>query len=656
MSRRHARARGVILAGALASTLATQALAQGVGQGLSEGDFLREIPPVVTASRLSQLPQDAPGVVTVLDREFIEAVGARDVVDLLRHVPGFFVGMARGGQPVATYHGLSGEVAQRIQVIVDGRSLYGPYLFGGIDWSALNIDLADIDRIEVVRGSNSSTFGSNAFLGVVSITTRSAAQSTGSAVYRKGGSNGIRATGVRLGTLGDDWGLRLSAGVRGDGGLEGLPDARRQGYVDGRAEFQLSGQDSLVVQAGASRQRQGLGFFNLPLDPERTGHAESRFGLLRWHRTLDHQREAILTLSHTADTGADEFDLFISPGKFLNVDYGRRAERTALNYWQTFVWSPRWRSVLGAEARRDTVRSPQLFNTSRTQAAQSLRGYFNTEWQPSAQWTINLGASLENESNSGRQFAPRAFINYKPLPNHTLKVGQSSAFRTPSLFEQRSDWRLIYEGTTLHVRFLSSGNLVPERVEATELVYQGQWPGVGVSADARLFRERIQRLITSRLSVLPPGPDVAPGAVAYDLRNRGEVELDGLEYRLQWSPSPRARVAFSQFQNLRAVSDQTRLLGSIPDRAGSLMAALALTPQLSASYTRTWLSGLNWIGEPTAADPQILKGLRLAWRQDIGQVRTEWAWITRKVEANRQEFRELQRMPNESWLMLTVSY
>lgn len=644
---------------ALIPTLVPQAHAQTPGgsrASLSEGEFLREIPVVFTASRLPQLPEDAPGGVTVLDRAFIQALGARDLAEALRFVPGFIVGLPRGGQPVVAYHGLSSQIAQRVQVIVDGRSLYAPYLFGGVDWGALNLHINDIERIEVVRGSNSSTFGANAFLGVIFITTRSPAQVAGVEAHAETGSNGIRSRGARWGIGGAGWSARLSAGQRGDEGLVGLADTRRQRYLDARAEFQPSSDSEVTVQAGLSQQRLGMGFPAQPVDPERPGRADSRFVTLRWQQSLNRDHEWAATLSHTIDAGQDRYSLFLGPDEFLDVDYSRRATRTATSVQLTSSWSPWLRSVVGLEARRDSVLAPQLFNTANRQTSDSARGYANVEWQPHAAITSNLGLSFENDRIAGQQFAPRGFINFKISPGHTLKLGQSSAFRTPSLFEQRSDWRLVYRGTTLDIRFLSQGNLAPERITATELVYQGDWPAHGLSIDARLFRERIRELITSSLYVLPPGPGIAPGATAYDLRNAGQVDLNGIEYRARWSPAPPLQFVATQFRRLAIESDQTRLTNSVPQSASSLVAALSLGSQWQASVSRTAVTGLNWIGESTPADPQRITGFRVAWRVPVGPARTEWALQARRVDDSRQEYRELQRLRNEGWLTFSAAF
>jgi iron complex outermembrane receptor protein len=68
---------------------------------LSEAVFLADLPEVLTASRLAQPLADAPSAITVIDRALIEASGFREIADLLRLVPGFYVGYVTGNQPIA---------------------------------------------------------------------------------------------------------------------------------------------------------------------------------------------------------------------------------------------------------------------------------------------------------------------------------------------------------------------------------------------------------------------------------------------------------------------------------------------------------------------------------------------------------------------------
>jgi iron complex outermembrane receptor protein len=102
---------------------------------LSEADFLAEMPTVLTASRLSQPLMDAPNSTNVIDRKQIEASGYRNLADLFRLVPGMYVGHKKGWFHNVT-HTFTDEYARRMQVMVDGRSVYLPSI-GGVRWDTL---------------------------------------------------------------------------------------------------------------------------------------------------------------------------------------------------------------------------------------------------------------------------------------------------------------------------------------------------------------------------------------------------------------------------------------------------------------------------------------------------------------------------------------
>jgi iron complex outermembrane receptor protein len=137
---------------------------------LTEEQYFSDIPIVLTATRLAQPATEAPAAITVIDREMIKASGAREIADLLRLAPGFVVSHENGYTPIVMYHGLSDEYARRMQVLIDGRSVYAPS-GGGVEWTNLPLTVDDIERIEVIRGPNAASYGSNSFLSIINIIT-----------------------------------------------------------------------------------------------------------------------------------------------------------------------------------------------------------------------------------------------------------------------------------------------------------------------------------------------------------------------------------------------------------------------------------------------------------------------------------------------------
>ncbi|KJH74498.1 TonB-dependent receptor plug domain-containing protein [Pseudomonas sp. ES3-33] len=175
------------------------------------------LPQVLTATRLKQSPAAVPGSMTVIDSQLITASGARDISELLRLVPGMMVGNISGNQAAVNYHGTSASEARRMQVLIDGRSVYRAGL-STVDWSDIPVPMDDIERIEVFRGPNTVSYGANALMAVVNIITRRPADSHGSRMKIIRGQRDINDYYASQGLGWDSGDLRLSlSGLQDDG-------------------------------------------------------------------------------------------------------------------------------------------------------------------------------------------------------------------------------------------------------------------------------------------------------------------------------------------------------------------------------------------------------------------------------------------------------
>jgi iron complex outermembrane receptor protein len=191
----------------------------------------QSLPQVLTATRLKQSPAAVPGSMTVLDSELINASGARDISELLRLVPGMMVATISGNQAAVNYHGTSASEARRMQVLIDGRSVYRAGL-ATVDWSDIPVAMEDIQRIEIFRGPNTVSYGANALMAVVNIITRSPADSHGTRLKITRGQRGINDWYASQGSGWDTGDLRLSLSGQEDDGF----DSNRNGadYRDSR--------------------------------------------------------------------------------------------------------------------------------------------------------------------------------------------------------------------------------------------------------------------------------------------------------------------------------------------------------------------------------------------------------------------------------------
>ena len=155
-----------------------------------ETDLLADIPSVSAGSRMKQARHNSPSSVTVIDSNMIAALASNNLVEVFRLVPGFMSFYVNGSLQALSGHDLTDDDPRRLEVRINGRSVYVPS-YPTVSWESLGITPDDIDRIEVVRGSNVPAYGSNAILGAVSITTKSPLKEQGTHLLVTGGSQNL---------------------------------------------------------------------------------------------------------------------------------------------------------------------------------------------------------------------------------------------------------------------------------------------------------------------------------------------------------------------------------------------------------------------------------------------------------------------------------
>lgn len=531
------------------------AAAASYAQGLvavTEKDFLDEMPVVLSVSRLPQRLDETPGAVTVLDRHMIRLVGARDVADLLLLVPGFQSSTSfEADAPQASYHGGFGVYAGRIQVLIDGRSAYSPFLFGSVAPGLQTVAIADIERIEVLRGSNSASYGARAFLGVINIVTRDPAETRGLRAGVTVGENGVRDIRASLGWGQDNASYRLGVDSRGDDGLKGSNGHNRINRINFRADLRPVAGDELQVRLGVVEIESGVGFAGNVDRPLHDRAFKSSYLQLDWRRNLGVDADLALSYAHTAETFQDNFP-FVLPKPFnaVTVDFGGRANGDSLSLQHTVRSNASLRFVWGGELRREQVVSKPLYHTDAALQTQFTRLFGNAEWRAAADLVVNAGGLLERSSKSGDSFAPRLMANWHFAGGQTLRAGVSKAYRPPSTFESSSNVRYMVGSTLFQIASLSRGTAQPESVVARELGYLADLPRQGISLDVRLFHEQIGGIIRRTPYALPPGTQLLQSAAGFaqtiDYVNAEDFAIRGLEYQLKWRPWAGAQLILNQ--------------------------------------------------------------------------------------------------------------
>jgi iron complex outermembrane receptor protein len=515
--------------------------ARAQSESPTEDIFLADLPQILSVTRLPQPLSETPASVTVIDRRTIESSGALDIPDVLRLVPGFQVGHVNGTQTTVTYHGLSDAYARRMQVLVDGRSIYNPF-FGGVTWPDLPLALEDIERIEVIRGPNGVAYGANSFSAVINIITRDAADTLGTFVKVTQGSVHTRSGVARYGGGEQDFRYRATVSYRGDRGFPNEEDGKQVRIANWRADIQATERDSLLLQFGYNGGTRDDGALNSTIDPPRKAATVSDFQQLAWKRTSAADEEIKVQFYHNYYRRSDTFHAVSTVPILLTatVDQDVLAERYDLELTQILKPRSDTRLVWGSEARLDRVAGEGWFGTAQTLDYPLYRLFGNAEWRATSDWIFNIGAMVEDNKVTGAVLSPRLAINYHATPTQTLRTSATRSHRTPAIFEDRADSVVRTDQGPTDRFHLGNSELKPERITSYELGYLGEFPELGMIADAKLFHEEIRDVITS-------GNDTTttPGDSFERFLNDGHATTNGAELQLTYRATPATRAVYS---------------------------------------------------------------------------------------------------------------
>jgi iron complex outermembrane receptor protein len=213
---------------------------------------------VTSVSKKEQRLEDTASAVYVLTRDDIRRSGMRTIPDLLRLVPGMDVAQLDGNKWAISARGMNSRWANKLLVMIDGRSVYTPY-FAGTFWDSIDVPIQAIERIEVIRGPGASIWGANAVNGVINIITTATAVKDETEIAIGAGSD-TYASALHDGRVGDRVGYRVFADgvayapLQRTGGID-AGDNWGQRRAGGSFHATLNGRDAVDGTAQISSSR-----------------------------------------------------------------------------------------------------------------------------------------------------------------------------------------------------------------------------------------------------------------------------------------------------------------------------------------------------------------------------------------------------------------
>ncbi len=591
-----------------------------------------------TATRLS----DTPGAIFVLTNEDIRHTGATTIPEALRMVPGMHVARIDANKWAVTVRGFNGQFANKLLVLVDGRSVYSP-LQSGIWWDQQDVMMEDIDRIEVIRGPGASLWGANAVNGVINITTKSAKNTQGGLLSAHVGDErgGI---GLRYGAkTGEDAYLRVYGNTQMHSGEREVEDGEKAGDLGRlnkagfRFEKALNQNDNITFSGevfegdsgGAKQSFPTLASNMVPVlappyaQSVSTAHAFNGYNLLgRWeHKISDLSSTTTQVYWDNHERDLKKFGAVNRVSTF-DVDFQHNLQ---LSDRQNVVWG------LGYRRNMDDTSNSNILSYMDAKRSDDLYSFFvqdDITLQPK-RWKLTLGTRLEHNPDTGYEVQPNARLMWTPNEHNTFWSSISRAVRTPSWTDRDVSLSLYtippFGGgpaspfnPAVLVGLKGSADFKSEKLNAYEL----GWRGViqpKLNADVALFYYDYH----DAEAVIPNALDMSTIGSGYLLQMThfgnatkartygGEVSID-----CQVTDDWKLRASYSHFESdvgftANAPAGTTDPFSiSYPRHQAQVWSQHKLTPTVSLDLNLRYVDGVNVnspVSDYTALDA------RLAW-------------------------------------------
>ena len=585
----------------------------------------------IEVTSVSKRPEKLSGTasaIQVITGDDVRRSGATSIPEALRLASNLEIAQIDSRQWAITARGFNNLFADKMLVLIDGRSVYTP-LYAGVYWDTQDTILADLDRIEVISGPGATQWGANAVNGVINITTKSAKDTQGGLLVGGGGTELEQSEEIRHGgQLAPNVYYRVYAKYfeRGDSirpAGRRSEDSWRMGQVGFRIDSIAKADTTLTLQSDVYDASMGQ------IGPDNI-RANGGNLLGRWSRTLgtdsDMRLQAYYDRTHRRIPGS-----FIQNLDTYDLDF---QHRLPLRGGHDFVWGLGYRLVEDdvANTASNAFLPPRVGRQWFSAFVQDEIPFYQDHLH------LTLGTKLEHNDATGFEIEPSTRLAWTPDKRQTIWGAISHAVRTPS----RIDLDLFSPAAPPY-RIAGSKNVVSEKLVAYELGYRVQ-----VDPRLALSLATFYNDYNDLRSLEPISPPFAfPAFASSGLRGQSY----GGELTADWRATPNWRVR-AGWTELRAQSEQkpgdpgrsTRdSIVRDPSRLLSLRSVLNLTPKWNLDADARYVAPIKTQSVPGYTELNLSVG----W-----QPKPNWEWTLvgqNLLHAEHAEFntpgsrREIQR-------------
>lgn len=574
---------GILLLGAVSDSLLA---AEMDDQALEEElKYLKsEAIVITTASKIAENIDRSIATVTVIEQKQIRQMNARNLVDVLRVVPGLGITQSEAARYQVEARGVTTSASEKILFMLNGHPLDHNLTNAGSTWVYDDMPVDNVERVEVVRGTGSALYGANAFLAIINIITRETKAINGAELTVRGGSFNTQNYNINYGKdfsglkVGGNFNFSDTSGIHAfikqDAvGASGNSNNHRMNYdLSWDIEY-----DELKLDGRFINKKNGA-FVGLSstLGPESKNDWNDYF--LR----LTHTHKFTDDLSVTSKVAYSNlsFDNVwqFSPNKFTRsgIDNRRVTGESQISYKvsknNTLIAGLSAEHQNQSNVISEAGSSPAGLTTASPWTKPTHRflwsAYGQDIWDIFDNLRLVAGVRYDHYSDFGSTFNPRVGLNWEFVKDYTLRFSYGSAFRAPSFGE-----------TTLanNAAFSGSSSLSPESVKTFELGLIAHFTDT-LQSQITLYHSQIKDLINLK----------AVSATLSQYQNIGQATTKGVEFESKYTFAKNTYLAFNYVY--QEAQEAQRRLANTPQHRANIMANVELTPQLNL-YVDTLLKG-----------------------------------------------------------------
>ena len=585
---------------------------------------------ITSVSKKAESKMTAAAAVTVITAEDIRRGGFTVIPEALRTVPGLQIGRVDANRWAISIRGSTGLFANKLLVLVDGRSVYTP-VFGGTYWDAQDYPIEDVERIEVIRGPGGTIWGANAVNGVINIITKSAKDTQGTLLSGYGGSREYGLTGRQGGSIGEDTHYRVYARGIGttdfdiDKSYDGN-DEWRQARFGSRVDSQPTESDRLRVSADFYIQdnEQGLlnPLFGAPGEPlflDVDSHQKGGNILANWDRKL------------SDDSNVQVKTYYMYEDREFHIEETRHTADLELQHNFTLMqdvaatWGANYRyssndfggSVVGFPLSF----SPDDEDLHIAEGFGQVQANFFDDML-----SVIVGTKLGYYSWSGFEYQPSGRVSVAPVEGHVVWGAISRAVRTPTQAERDLSFLLPPVPPSPFPTVLNGDRGTrSEELLAFELGYRF-FAYERFNIEIAVFWNEYES--RSSFNIVAPFP---PPVVNLQFANSDEMTVRGVEFEVNALPAPwwRIKLAYSYLHTDEDLGSTSVSFGKVKDdnprHQFNIQSLFELPYDVEFDVSLYYTDGVPGT-VPTAQPDNVEQYVRLDLR--LGYKPTDWAEIS----------------------------